>query len=123
MHRRRLYRAPSGRADIARRARAAGPPEPVLFLSSVQAILRHAAASLPYQPAHRTRQDVVGKASSVGDRYRIYRRIQPDKLFHLRFSQGDRADPDRLSPEPELDAVRLVRIRNGRLPCTAKFKN
>src|SRR5258708_7360695 len=60
------------------------------------------------------RQEVVGEASSVSDRHRIHRGIQPDKLFYRGISQGDRADADRLSPEPQLVSSQWEAVMHGK---------
>ena len=96
-HRRRLHRGTSCRADLARDAWPAGSPQPALFLPGLQAIVRHAAASLSQQPSHRARQGLVGQARVVGDEHRIYRRLQRDELVHRRLSQDHRLHADRLS--------------------------
>src|SRR5712691_11904762 len=100
----RVHRgAPCG-ADFTRDARPARPPEPVLLLPGVQAVLRRATDPVSQQPAHRAGQAIVGQASAVGDRHRIDDRLQRDQLVHRGVSQGDRAHPHRVSPQPHVTA-------------------
>ncbi len=75
---------------------------PVLLLPGVQAIVRRAAASLSQPAPHRARQDAVGQACALGDRYRNDGRLQRDQLVHRGVSQGHRADADRVSPRPRV---------------------
>ena len=59
-------------------------------------------------PPHRSTRaasstpSAAGEARPVGHRYRHDGRLQRDELIHSRLSQGDRAYPQRLSPEPGL---------------------
>ena len=68
--------------------------EPVLFLPSLQAIIRHAAPSLSRQPSHRARQDIVGETRVLGDGDRNDGRLLRDKLVLRCVSQGDRPHSD-----------------------------
>src|SRR6478735_1423408 len=74
-HRHRLYRGSPGRSDIAGGPCRARRPEHLPFLPSVQAVLRHTAASLSREPAHRSRQGAAREASAVGDQDRIDGRL------------------------------------------------
>src|SRR5262249_49936528 len=71
----RIYRRASCRRDLALVLGSRGAAEPLPFLPRVQAVVRHAAAPVSREPAHRARQGLAGRARAVGDGDRARRRV------------------------------------------------
>jgi hypothetical protein len=91
-----LYRGTSRRTRSARRAGATCSLEPLPFLSSFQAVLWHAAASISHDATDRTGQDTLGEAVAFYHRHCSRLRFQSNEFVQCVFSQGDGADADRL---------------------------
>src|SRR5262249_55597668 len=93
----------------------AGTPEPVPFFPHVQAIVRHAAVPLSYQPAYRTRQEPVDSTQTVGDRNRTRCGLQRNELIYIRVSQGHGGATNRLPSWGRIAGRQADRVSPSRL--------
>ena len=91
---------------------------PLLFLPSLQAVFRHAAAPLSHEPTHRARQGIARGARTFRHRNRIGARVQRGELVHGSVPEADGIDPDGIRPNVCIGGVRasglvLRRRRTG----------
>ena len=105
--------------QFARNSRGHGSIEYFSLLPGIQAIVRRAAASVPYEPPHRTRQGNAGRAKTFRDRGRaLVRVLSRDKLLYSGVPENHRPDtPEPLPPCPRMREVSLqprrLRHRGG----------
>ena len=92
----------------------AGQLEPLSFLAGVPAIVRHTAAPLPHQPAHRARQGPAGERVPVDDGDRHAAGLQRKQRLHGDIPAIYRTHPVGFPPQPAI-ASRSFRALCGEI--------
>src|SRR5262249_20732640 len=100
-----IYRRTPCRGYLTVVASPADTPESVSFFPCVQAIVRHAAASLSHRPPHRTREEPADRTQAVGHGNWTRCGLQRNELIYVGLWKIDRGDTARLPPQLGIKAT------------------